>query len=271
MHLSDDDAELFFDLTWSWQLFVNQKTLTFPDALTSDLYHELSGEDKKVIRELCYDSPDLLEEYLTVNPDNFDAEKLAIISEWKTPVRGKFYIERYLKNHAIFITEDDNVYAVLGLYEGFDEIIHKSHLPILTETVLLPFKGKIIYDGLIRSYNIHFGGGAKSSFKETYMRAKQNNKIIRSFETKPRSRAKKTLHKDYTKEINALKKVTKTLRGGATQPPLNSPTFSLLKAAIELSEASLEKDVDVEKVYRAVSKLDRARNKLLATLDRMEE
>ena len=34
MHLSNEDASLFFDLTWSWQLFVNQKTLKIPEALT---------------------------------------------------------------------------------------------------------------------------------------------------------------------------------------------------------------------------------------------
>ena len=271
MHLSKEDAKLYFDMTLSWQIFVNQKTLKIPDALTADDYRQLPVEEKIIIRELCYDSPDLLEEYLKVNPDNFDAEKLAIISQWKNPVRGEFYIERYLKPHAIFIAEDDSVYAVSGLYDGFDQMIHKSHLPLLSETSLLPFKGKIVYDGLMSSYSIHFGGGTKSSLKDVYMRAKQNGNIISSFETKPKSSAANTSHKDYTKEINALKKVTKTLRGGATQPALNSPTFSLLKAAIELSEVALEEQVEVEKVYRAVSKLDRARNKLLATLDRMEE
>lgn len=270
MHLSNEDASLFFDLTWSWQLFVNQKTLKIPEALTAEDYQECSMEEKMVIRDLCYDSPDLLDEYLKVNPDNFSAEKLAIISLWKEPIRGKFYIERYLKNHAIFISEDDKTYAVLGLHSGFDEIIHKSHLPFLIEVTLLPFKGKVVYDGLVNTYNVHFGGGMKSSLKDVYMRAKQNDKIISSLEGKPKSIAKKTPHKDYTKEINALKKVTQTLRGGATQPPLNSPTFGLLKAAVELGEVSLEKELEVEKIYSAIRKLDRARNKLVTILGRME-
>ena len=183
-------------------------------------------------------------------------------------MQGKFHIERYLKKHAIFIAEDSTVYAVSGLYQGFDEMTHKSYLPLLCETVLLPFKGKMVYDGLIKSYSVHFGGGIKSSLKDTYMRAKQNGKIIESLESK--NIKKKTPFRDYKKEIDALKKISKTLRGGANQPALNSPTFSLLKAAIELSEKSLEKQTDYEEVYKAIRKLDRARNKLVKTLDFMD-
>ena len=56
----------------------------------------------------------------------------------------------------------------------------RSYLPVYIKTVLLPFKDKIIYDGLMQTYNIHFGGGIKRSLKETYMKAKQNGKIITS-------------------------------------------------------------------------------------------
>jgi hypothetical protein len=30
------------------------------------------------------------------------------------------------------------------------------YLPVLTQTVLLPFKGMIVYDGLLNSYRISF-------------------------------------------------------------------------------------------------------------------
>ncbi len=270
MKLLKEDAKLFFDLFWSWQFFVNQKTNTLPDIKTINEYKVLRVEDKMIVRELCYSSPALFDEYLATNPDHFDAEKLAIMAQWKQVVSGKFYIERYLKKHAIFISEDyEEVYAVLGLFDNFDEMIYKGYLPILCETSLLPFKGKLVYDGLLSSYNIHFGGGIKRSLKNVYMKAKQNGKIIDSFETQSK-KVKKTAHKSYTKEINALKKITKPLRGGANQPPLNSPTFSLLKAAIELSEQSLDKSLDQRKIYNAIRKLDRARNKLLTVVERME-
>ena len=84
------------------------------------------------------------------------------------------------------------MYGVLGLFQGFDEVVPRSHLPLYIQTVLLPFKEKIVYDGLFRTYNIYFGGGIKRSLKESYMRAKQNNRIIESFEpTKKGSQNKK--------------------------------------------------------------------------------
>ena len=270
MNLTKEDADLYYELTWSWQFFINKKTKQFPDIATVEDYCDLSVEDKIIIRDLCYERSDLFEEYLQSNPDNFNAEKLAIMRQWKTPVPGKFRIERYLKKHAIFIAENEKVYAVSGLYDSFDKIVHKSYLPLMCKTSLLPFKRKIVYDGLMQSYAIHFGGGIKSSLKDIYMRAKQNDRIIESFEDTPKNIKQTVAFKNYGKEIDALKKISKTLRGGENQPPLNSPTFSLLKAAIELSEQSLEQQIDYEEIYKAIRKLDRARNKLVKTLELME-
>ena len=41
---------------------------------------------------------------------------------------------------------------------------------------LLPFKGQIIYDGLLSPYNIFFGSGIKSSLHEEYIK-KQQKKV----------------------------------------------------------------------------------------------
>lgn len=270
MHLSEQDAELFFELTWSLQFFINKKTGEFPDIQTTEDYRDLSMEDKGTIRSTLYDSLELIDEYIAENPDDYDKNKLEIVSGWKQVVQGKFFIERYLKKHAMFISEDDEVYAVLGLYEGFDNMIHKSHLPLFTKTALLPFKGRIVYDGLLESYSIHFGGGTKSSLKETYMRAKQNGKIVNSFDKKTKSIKKKVNTKNYSKEISQLQAIAKKLRGGAGQPVLNSPAFSLLKAAIELADQTVVNQKDIDTVYDTIGKLDRARNKLVTILDRME-
>ena len=92
-----------------------------------------------------------------------------------------FYIERFLKRYTIFI-KDAEVYGVLGLREDFEEVVPRSRLPLYVETALVPFKGKIVYDGLFQAYNIYFGGRTKRNLRESYMRAKQNNRIIESLE-----------------------------------------------------------------------------------------
>ena len=42
----------------------------------------------------------------------------------------------------------------------------------MVDAVLLPFKGKIIYDGFLMPYNVRFGGGYRSSFGDQLKGAK---------------------------------------------------------------------------------------------------
>ena len=52
------------------------------------------------------------------------------------------------------------------------------YLPVWTETVLLPFKNMIVYDGLLSSYNISFGSGIRRELNESYKDAKQRQGIV---------------------------------------------------------------------------------------------
>lgn len=49
-----------------------------------------------------------------------------------------------------------------------------------SETVLLPFKDRIVYDGLLSGYNISFGGGIKRMLNDSYRRAKERQGIVTS-------------------------------------------------------------------------------------------
>jgi hypothetical protein len=83
-----------------------------------------------------------------------------MISSWKNFVKGEFYVFRYLKNYTIFLDVDEppKAYGVLALNSPFEKLIG-PHLPIMIETVLLPFNDKIIYDSIFLPYHIIFGGG----------------------------------------------------------------------------------------------------------------
>ena len=70
---------------------------------------------------------------------------------------GKFYVFRYLKKYTVFLTSGgspNKAYGVLGLADPMEQVIG-PYLPRLITTVLLPFKGRIIYDGLISGQH-HF-------------------------------------------------------------------------------------------------------------------
>jgi hypothetical protein len=167
------DAKLFFDLMWALQYFVNQKLKILTGVKSLDDYAECSTEEKFEVRKALYADTKLIDSFVQENPQNFSKKKLSIVSNWKKYIEGDFHIERFLKRYAVFIKGTD-VYGVLALYQGFDELIHRSHLPLYVKTVLLPFKGKIVYDGLFQAHNIYFGAGIKRELKESYMRAKQN-------------------------------------------------------------------------------------------------
>ncbi len=99
------------------------------------------------------------------------------------------------------------------------------------DTVLLSFKEKIVYDGLLQARNIYFGGEVKSNLQESYMQAKQNNRIIVSLESDSEITRKKkpaAPSKNWKLELDEL------ADGGAGQAPLHSPAFSLVKASVEL-------------------------------------
>lgn len=270
MKLSKLEADLFFQLMWSLQYYVNGKFNINQDVKSVEDYANLAQEDKSIVREKLFENHNLISEYILENPDGFDKDKLLIIEEWKKFIKGKFHIERYLKNYAIFIG-DEKAYAVVGLYEGFDEMIHKSYLPLYTEVILLPFKGKIIYDGLMQSYNVFFGSGIKRSLKESYMKSKQNNQIIFFLEENNITREKiKKQVKDWSPEVKKLSSLAKKLTGGANQPVINSAIFSLIKSSIELANKSLVESKDFDELNKELKKARKSLGKIETILHRME-
>jgi len=272
MKVSDKDAKIFFDLMWGLQYFVNQKRKIHSNIKTLEEYVQCSTDKKIEVRTALYSNIKIIDSFIQENPQKLSRENLDIISGWKNFIKGNFHIERYLKRCAIFI-ETDEVYGVLGLYKSFDELIHRSRLPIYVQTVLLPFQGKIIYDGIFQAHNVYFGGGIKHDLKESYMIAKQNNRIIESFNnaqnTNPKKTANKT-HKDWRPELNKLADVSKRLRGKATDPALFSPAFSLVKASIEFAQLAVSDGIDQEDLYKALNKVRRAYNKSNTVLNRQE-
>lgn len=270
MKLSDKDAKLFFDLMWRLQYFVNQKNKINKNIKSLEEYIRCSTQEKLEVRTSLYSDINIIDSYIQENPQKLSEESLNIISGWKRFVKGTFHIERYLKRYAIFI-KNDEVYGVLGLHQDFNELIHRSRLPMYVQTVLLPFQGKIIYDGLFQAHNIYFGSGIKRELKESYMIAKQNNRIIESFDTAKNDIKKKKKNKplkDWGPELNELANASKKLRGKASDPALLSPAFSLVKASIEFAQFAVSDSNDQEDLYKALNKVRRAYNKSNTVLNR---
>jgi L-rhamnose mutarotase len=182
MILSTEDKDLFFRLNWSLLFYVNKKYpvingINTPDFKNQDLNKVLE------IHEKIFANTELIDSFVAENPFNFIQDELDIIKSWKNFVKGRFFIVSHLKNHSIFLTDDEQkVYGVVGLIDEIKDIT-PPYLPSLVETVLLPFKGRIIHYGLFQFHNIRFGSGIKKDIQAKYQIAKSKFGIILSLDT----------------------------------------------------------------------------------------
>ena len=160
MLLRPDEAELFFKLHSSLMCFVNERLEIVPGVQSPDEFRVLSTDWRLKVRTGLLDNMDLLEAFIGSNPFDLSTEELKIVSSWKHQVAGKFFVFRNLKKYTVFLAEGETpvAYGVAALTDPFEDLIG-PYLPVLAETVLLPFKDKVIYDGLLGRYNIFFGGG----------------------------------------------------------------------------------------------------------------
>lgn len=271
MKLSQAEAGHFFDLMFGLQFFANQHLKIDPSIPSVEAYRKLGSEEKLPIRDAVFDKPGVIDAYLKANPDKLSADDLSIVAGWKKPVRGKFFIERMLKKYTIFI-HNEEVYGVLGLYDSFDEIFYPSQLPVYVEAVLLPYKGQIVYDGLLLGSNIYFGGGIKADLKETYMAAKQNGRIITSLEADAPEEPDVTLElrADYASQLAELSALAGKLRAPRSGPPVWSPAFSLLRAALDLVEQAVAEPDAIDALWSKLDKIERTVNRVATVLHRAE-
>ncbi|MBU2638560.1 MAG: hypothetical protein KJ955_06300 [Nanoarchaeota archaeon] len=224
MKLTKEDTDLFYKLNWPLLFYANQKHNVIPCLKEPDFKKE---DLEKVARlhEKLNKEPALIDSFIAENPFKLNQEELDIVRSWKKAVRGKFLVMKHTEQGAIFFeeTKDPKAYAVLGLYDDFDMMIPKEYLPVVLETVLIPFKGKIIYNGIFMPYNIHFGKSIRNSFEMSFRESKSKYGILTSLEEPviERSNAEEELMKtyarnkgtcfNYEKEINQLLKKNPSL------------------------------------------------------------
>jgi hypothetical protein len=269
MNLSKEDADLFFKLMWRLQFYVNRQRHILANVTSLEEYQALSMAANASVRDALWENPGLIDAYFAENPDSLPAEELAIILKWKRFIAGTFQIFRFLKKHAIFIGEKSQVYAVLGLYDSLEDMFWEHRPPIMVKAVLLPFKGKIIYDGMMNIYNIFFGGGIRSGLNEDYMAAKQNNRIITTLEPESGQLAQtpQKTEKDWRPEVDEIVVRTEKLKGG---PAVQSSAFGLLRASATLAQATVHNPDDLDELWNLESRVRTALSRFQTVLSRAQ-
>ena len=176
MTLDQNDAELFYELWFPLLDYANKKYMVSPHLKKIYGTKELDPSEVKMVADYVWEHIDVIDEYLADN--DLSDEHRCIVLGWKKCITGQFMLERHLKKGSVFISTDtQEVYMVNGIITSWEDMFFYRPLPILLKATLIPFRDKIISDGLVIPYNVCFGKGYSSDFKDIYMNAKKNKSI----------------------------------------------------------------------------------------------
>jgi hypothetical protein len=112
-------------------------------------------------------------------------------------------------------------------------------LPFLCKTILLPFKGQIIYDGLLSGYNITFGSGIRRRLKDSYNDAKKRQGIITSLPPPaemPRPARSKSTTKRRANRVNVA----------TSDPSIRQAVRTAHDKIVDFTDAFCQKQLDAE-------------------------
>ncbi|WP_446787516.1 YecA family protein [Macellibacteroides fermentans] len=181
--LTPDECRLFYETWFGLISFVNERENVikvkikpeYPNAVNEMMVHK--------VREVLWEKPGLIDEY--IRETELPEERIDILKLWRTKhKKGMIFILEYQQEYAVAITSneqgEDRLYGIKGISNSIANTLQRG-LPAQIETVLLPFKGKIIYDSFMSSMSIGFAEGAKAAFREMYGKAIKHG-IITSLE-----------------------------------------------------------------------------------------
>jgi hypothetical protein len=177
MHLSPEQVQRFYRIWFPLLTYVNEQRNLVPTFADSLAANSVDPGEAVPLRNAMWEDDSLRAGFIADNPADLPPEDLALVESWEHRVQGNFFIERYFKKYAVFLGEGDTGYGVLGLTDSIEEMFF-GDAPLYVNTVLIPFEDVIIYDSLISTYQISFGGGYKASFKDTYRAIQERGGLV---------------------------------------------------------------------------------------------
>ena len=133
-------------------------------------------KQSEVMRALCT-RPEVLQEYVVLNPSGFSASLLNDAASWCEALDDRFpYCVR--PNGDVELLFEDHIIELTGLSLEVDSML-KSDIGFV-EACLLPFAGCIVYASAMAEYDMAIGAGLAKQFDAWFADARENGKIIRT-------------------------------------------------------------------------------------------
>ena len=181
MVLPPEATDRFYRIWFALLHAVNQQLQLVPSLPAEPGTGTVPTADALQLRNALWADDALRERFVADNPAGLPAADLELVASWRYRLAGSFFIERYLKKYAVFLsaTRPEHAYGVLGLVSPIEDIVG-PYLPVYVEAVLLPFDGQIIYDSLLTTHAISFGPGIRASLRTAYRDAQEREGVITS-------------------------------------------------------------------------------------------
>jgi hypothetical protein len=183
MILQPHETERFYRIWFAMLSYANRRLKLVRELPESPRVGSVPVQDAYKIATAVWADDALRHSFIDENPTGLPPDDLALARSWDRRVAGDFYIFRYLKKYTVLIDQNEQarVYGVLGLVSPIEDVVPHP-LPTLARMTLLPFKGRITYDGLLAPYNVYFGSGIRSNLNDIYRAANERGRIITSLD-----------------------------------------------------------------------------------------
>ena len=152
MILPERDGKKFFEIALpllKWVKKRERKSKTNLKRAWKNKY--LDAKEAGVVWRAIWERPELIERYIKQKGDVLSEETKRALFDWRENfVFGSFIVARYLDEGAVFISvRDGQVYLVSGITSPIEESLTPEALPCQMKTALIPFMGRLIYDGIM--------------------------------------------------------------------------------------------------------------------------
>ncbi len=181
--LSPEECRLFYETWFGLMGFVNERKRIIKVKIKPEYPNSVTDMMIYKVREVLWEKPELIDDY--ISEIELSQEKIDILRLWRTNHKiGMFFVLEYKEEYAVVLASNENgdeiLYGVKGISDSVESTLQRS-VPTQIEAILLPFKGKIIYDSFMTTMPLSYGEGAKASFREMYEKAIKRG-IITSLE-----------------------------------------------------------------------------------------
>jgi len=183
--LSQSECKLFYE-TWYKLLDYTNRKLKVVAYKFSLKHPDIHNEVLLLkIRERLWKQPELIGEFIAegISAGTLSDEETDLLQAWEHyHIQGKYFLVKYLPEAAVLMSMDRDkevrLYAVKGVTNSIAGALRRK-LPMMLETVLLPFKDRIVYDSFMTSHAIEFSDNVTSIVEAEYARVEKECGIIR--------------------------------------------------------------------------------------------